>query len=308
MPAKAKTRYPQGMLGAVDIPWTEDYSLDEKAFRRLVRRYVSLGFNELYVMGTAGEGYAMSDGRFQRVVDVFVEEMSAPGLKPQVGAISLSQEQVVERTGYAHGKGIRSFQISLPSWGAVTDREMLAFFMQVCGEFPDSKFLHYNLGRSKRILTGDDYRPIIEAVPNLVATKQSTYDFGLVRGWMTKAPELQHFFLQHDFALGSLFGECSLLCAMAGVFPELTREYFEAGRRRDLARAFEIQAKFMEIGEGLFGHIKTLHMDGAYDKFMVWLVDPEFPRRLLPPYETFSDSDAQRGRAYYEARCKGKVM
>lgn len=299
-----KTRTPQGLLGAVDIPWTQDFRLDERSFRRLLKRLIGLGFDRLYVMGTAGEGYAMSDARFREVVDVFVDEMSKPGLKPQVGAISLSTEQVIERIRYAHGKGVRSFQISLPSWGAVTDTEMVTFFKSVCGEFPDSEFLHYNLVRTKRIMTGDDYRRVIDVVPNLTSTKQSTYDMALIRGWMLTAPELQHFYLQQSFAYGCVFGECSLLCSMAGVFPKLTREYFETGRSGDIGRAFTLQAKFVELGEGLYGHVKGPYMDGAYDKFLVWLTDPKFPRRLLPPYQTFTDEEAAAGRQYYDAHCR----
>ncbi|MBM3958381.1 MAG: dihydrodipicolinate synthase family protein [SAR202 cluster bacterium] len=302
--SRPKARSPQGMLGAVDIPWTDDFRLDENSFRRLLKRLKGHGFGRLYVMGTAGEGYAMSDALFRDVVDVFVEEMRGPGLVPQVGAISLSTQQVIERVRYAHGKGVRSFQISLPSWGPVSDSEMLTFFRVVCGSFPDSEFLHYNLVRTKRVLTGDDYRKIVDLIPNLTSTKQSTYDMGLIRGWMLRAPELQHFFLQHSFAYGSLFGECSLLCSMAGLFPKLTREYFEAGRTGDAARAFELQRTFIDVGESLYGSAKSAHMDGAYDKLLVWLTDPSFPRRLLPPYETFSDEDATRARQAYEARWK----
>lgn len=294
------TRSPQGMLGAVDVPWTDEFRLDEVSFRRLLKKLKADGFGRLYVMGTAGEGYAMTDSAFREVVDVFVEEMQGPGLTPQVGAISLSTAQVIERVRYAYDKGVRSFQISLPSWGPVTDGEMLSFFRLVCGSFPDSEFLHYNLVRTKRVLTGDDYRKIIDAVPNLTSTKQSTYDMGLIRGWMLRAPELQHFFLQHSFAYGSLFGECSLLCSMAGLFPNLTRAYYEAGRTGDIAGAFELQTRFIAIGESLYGTARSAHMDGAYDKLLVWLRDPAFPRRLLPPYETFPEEDAARARQAYE--------
>ena len=216
-------RTEQGMLGAVDVPWTEDFSLDEERFRGLIRVLQRLGAHQLYVMGTAGEGYAMSDQRFRLVVDVFVDEMEDSGVGAQVGVISLATEQVIERIGYAHGLGIRSFQISLPSWEAVSDSEMLTFFETVCSEFPDSGFLHYNLARAKRILDGHDYRMILDRVPNLVASKQKTNDMALIRSWMTEASEIQHFMLQSTYAYASQFGECSLLCSMHGAFPKLTR-------------------------------------------------------------------------------------
>ena len=292
-------RYAQGMLCAVDIPWNNDFSLDEDQFRGLVRRLLTLGAHQLYVMGTAGEGYAMSDDRFQQVVDVFVEVMSGSGVGPQVGVISLATEQVIERIGYAHDRGVRSFQISLPSWGAVTDSEMLTFFRTVCGEFPDSDFLHYNLVRAKRILDGDDYRMILDAVPNLVATKQSTSDTALIRSWMRKAPEMQHFFLQGAYAYGSQFGECSLLCSMHGAFPELTRRYFQAGSSGDIRLALEIAERFNQHRDGICGHVKRTMIDGAFDKLLVWLTDQTFPRRLLPPYEGYSDEEAAVSLEYY---------
>ena len=292
-------RTKQGMLGAVDIPWNDDFSLDEPHFRGLLGHLSTLGAHQLYVMGTAGEGYAMSDDRFKHVVDVFVDAMRGTGVGTQVGVISLATEQVVERIAYAHALGVRSFQISLPSWGAVSDAEMLSFFNTVCGEFPDSEFLHYNLVRAKRILDGDDYRMILDRVPNLVAAKQNTNDISLIRSWMQKAPEMQHFMLQAAYGYASQFGECSLLCSMHGVYPELTRKYFDAGSSGDIARTLKIAETFNLHRDGIFGHVDRTMIDGAYDKLLVWLTDQSFPRRLLPPYEGFSDAEAAVSLKYY---------
>lgn len=292
-------RTTQGMLGAVDIPWDEDLTLDEASFRSLLARLSTLGAHQLYVMGTAGEGYAMTDDRFKRVVDVFVDAMRGTGVGMQVGVISLATEEVIDRIRYAHDLGVRSFQISLPSWGAVTDAEMMNFFKTVCGAYPDSEFLHYNLFRSKRILDGDDYRMILDEVPNLVAAKQNTSDMSLIRSWMKKAPEMQHFMLQAAYGYASQFGECSLLCSMHGVYPELTRDYFDAGSSGDVARTLEIAEEFNRHRDGIFGHVNRTMIDGASDKLLVWLTDQSFPRRLLPPYEGFSDAEAEVSLAYY---------
>jgi dihydrodipicolinate synthase/N-acetylneuraminate lyase len=294
-------RTTQGMLGAVDIPWSEDLSLDEASFRTLLGRLSTLGAHHLYIMGTAGEGYAMTDRRFQQVVDVFVDAMRGTGVDMQVGVISLATEEVIDRIRYAHDLGIRSFQISLPSWGAVTDSEMLTFFKTVCGAYPDSEFLHYNLVRSKRILDGDDYRMILDEVPNLVAAKQSTADMALVRSWMQKAPEMQHFMLQGPYAYATQFGECSLLCSMHGVYPELTLEMFAAGSSGDVTRTMEIAEEFNRHRDGIFGHVDRVMIDGAYDKLLVWLTDQSFPRRLLPPYEGFSDAEAAVSLEYFRS-------
>ena len=69
------------------------------------------------------------------------------------------------------------FQISLPSWGTLDEAETMLFFQTVCGRFPDCRFLHYNLPRAGRIIRGREYHRIAEAVPNLVATKNSSTDY-----------------------------------------------------------------------------------------------------------------------------------
>lgn len=296
-------RHPQGMLGPCDTPWNAQYELDESLFRKHVSRIIALGYTEVYVMGTAGEGYAMTDSQFRNVVDVFVDVACQPGITPQIGVISLSMGQILERLDYAYGKGVRMLQISLPSWGPLSDSEMVTFFKTVCGSFPEAKFLHYNISRTKRLLNGADYSRIVDEVPNLVATKNSTYDMGLIRDLMLKAPELQHFFLQHSFPYGCLYGECSLLSSLSGIFPGLTKQLFDAGSNGRIEESFDIQRRMIEIHDGIFGDVVGVHIDGAYDKVLANIVDSDFSPRLLPPYEALPEDVVKKGQSYFARHC-----
>ena len=111
-------RYQQAILVSSEIPWDDNENLLEDLFREEVRRTLQAGFNNLYVFGTAGEGYAVDTARFQQIVKVFHEETRGDGIFPQVGVIGLSTANIVERISFAHETGFRAFQISLPSWGA----------------------------------------------------------------------------------------------------------------------------------------------------------------------------------------------
>ena len=165
-------RYPQAILVSCEIPWDENENLMEDLFREEVQHTLKSGFNHLYIFGTAGEGHAVDAARFQQIVQIFYEETRGPDIHPMVGAIGLSTASIVERVGFAHDLGFRTFQTVLPSWGALNDDELMIFFKDLCGTFPDSQFLHYNLPRAKRVLGGAEYRRLIDVVPNLVATKQ----------------------------------------------------------------------------------------------------------------------------------------
>lgn len=297
------TRYPQAMLKGVNTPWTEDFHLDEELFVGQVRRLVDEGYEHLYVFGTAGEGHAVSDPLFRRVVDVFAEATNSPSLHPQVGIITLSPGHAKERIAHGISRGIRVFQIALPSWGVLAPDEKIGFLVDLCGAFPDASFLHYNYPRAVNLMSPGDYERAIDAVPNLVATKNSTMDMSTIRGLMTKAGELQHFFLQGPFPYACLYGECSLISSLGPVFPQLSRQLFEAGRRGDVEAAFRIQQRMIEVAAGLYAGVDRLHVDGAYDKLTSWLVDPEFPLRLLPPFEPISQEAAATARRYFETEC-----
>jgi dihydrodipicolinate synthase/N-acetylneuraminate lyase len=222
-------------------------------------------------------------------------------LQPMVGMISLSMGQILDRIHFAHKLGIRNFQISLPSWGALNDDEMMEFFRRVGEEFPEAKFLHYNLPRAKRIVTGREYRGIADVVPNLVATKNSTSDYSRVADLMTHVPDLQHCFLENSFAFGCLFGECSLLSSLILLFPKLTHQFFALGRTCQIPGLMEMHKTINQIIPSLIGHITEQHIDGAYDKVFVWLRDPTFPLRLLPPYRGLSEEEARLTRKAFES-------
>lgn len=296
-------RYPQAILVSCEIPWDEKARLLENVFRDEVRKTLELGFRNLYIFGTAGEGYAVDTARFRQIVDIFYEETCAPGAQPQVGVIALSVANAVERLEYAYRAGFRVFQISLPSWGALNDTELLTFFKDVCGSFPEASFLHYNLLRARRVLGPGDYRRIVDEVPNLVATKNTGTTVDSTRELICTTPELQHFLGETMFPIGCVYGECSLLSSFAMMIPSKTKEFFEYGRTRQFEKVFPMQGEYLNmVWDVLQPTVHADRIDGAYDKMLVRLGGLEMPLRLLPPYQGFSEEVFDRCRSIFHER------
>lgn len=288
------TRYPQAVLASCEIPWDENENLMEDVFRKEVQHTLRIGFNNLYIFGTAGEGYSVDTARFRQIVRIFHQETRGEDIHPMVGVIALSTANVVERLGFAHEIGFRTFQISLPCWEALNDSEVMTFFKDVCGTFPDSKFLHYNLSRAKRVLGGTDYRRLVDAVPNLAATKTGGA-LAHIADVMHHAPELQHFFPEAGFSHGCNYGECSLLTSFGAMTPHKVWELFEAGVSGQTEKLFELQHGFHDLLTDVFGPLLELkRVAGAYDKMIVRLGGlEEFPLRLLSPYQCFTEEQYQ---------------
>lgn len=288
-------RYPCCIMAGCVVPWSDKHEFLEDLFRHQVRVLLKEGTQHLYIFGTAGEGYAVSNRQFREIARVFSEEVRSGGGEPMVGAISLSLPTIIERIELARELGVRRFQISLPSWGALFETEMLTFFRETCGRFRDCQFLHYNLMRTKRLVTPAEYARLAEEHPNLVATKNSTDSMERIYGLLTQAPQLRHFLTETGYIFGSLLGEPGLLISIASTNWKAGHEFFEAGRRKDSVALIACQRELNGILRYLLdGAGPAERIDGAYDKMLWRLHDGRFPLRMLPPYEGASDEGYQR--------------
>jgi len=281
------SRYPRTVLGTVCLPWADDESLDEAMFRRTIANLVRAGLPDLYVFGTAGEGYAVTDGTFQRVATIFAETMKeAGGSPPMVGLVSLSLKTMIERAEFCLRQGITTFQFSLPNWAATSDSEMRRVFAELCGRFPEAKFLHYNLMRSGRLVRPTEYAELAERHTNLVATKYGGGDPFMISGLMQSAPQLRHFLTEQGYYIGAPLGECALLTSISSSHPARARDYLAAGANGDAQHFAKLYRELCGVLHALLDATGTSHIDGAYDKAILRLSEPDFPLRLLPPYET----------------------
>ena len=288
-------RYPACILATCVVPWDAGGQFIEDLFRDQVRRLATAGTRHLYIFGTAGEGYAVSERQFDQITQVFHDAMRNAEAEPMVGVISLSLPTIVERIERARAIGVRQFQISLPAWGALTERETFEFFEQTCGRFPDCRFLHYNLLRTKRLVTAAEYAVLAARHENLVATKNSTDSLDRVSDLLTQAPQLQHFLTETGFAYGSLIGECGLLASVATTNWQSATRFFEAGQRRDAAALVAMHQELSALTRDLVAVAgPSVHIDGAFDKLLWKLHDGRFPLRLLPPYASADESCGDR--------------
>lgn len=289
--------FPRAILGTCLVPWNEDGTCAEALFRSTVQGLVQTLTPHLYIFGTAGEGHAVSDDQFQAITRMFVTEMRAAEAEPMVGVISLSLATVVQRIEWAQGLGVRQFQISLPAWGPLNDAELDRFFSETCGRFPESRFLHYNLARAGRMLTGTDYARLAARHPNLVAVKMGGVSLDAQVDVARAAPQLRCFFTELAYIALRDRTDCGLLCALGGCEPRLARRLHaaNAATRKELEPVFRsLHAAAKSALDG------RAHIDGAYDKMYLKLNYPEFPLRLLPPYASADEEQFAR----FRSRCR----
>ncbi len=291
MSASPSSESPASILATAVVPWTDRFEFDEPVFRRQVHTIAKNLTRHIYVFGTAGEGYAVSEKQFDQITRAFWASAGECSVTPMVGLISLSLPTIIDRIERCRALGFRLFQLSLPSWGALNDREVDAFFAETCGRFPDCQFHHYNLLRTKRLLTSVEYRRLAAAHSNFIAVKNSTADPAILADLLTLTPRLRFFITEKGYAIARRTHDVGLLISLASVHPERAKAFVagdDARRDADVADFNAMVAVLKELAADRF------HIDGAYDKMLFRVSDPTFPVRLLPPYASATDADFAR--------------
>jgi hypothetical protein len=155
------------------------------------------------------------------------------------------------------------------------------------------------------VLAAEHYRPLIDAVPNFVATKNCTLDEAGTRALVRDTSELQHFLGERNLPFGVAEGECSLLSSWAPMNGPKVKQFFDAainGREREFSEfcqqfAIMVEDLLLSVGGGVS------RIDGAYDKMIVRLGGFEqMPLRLLSPYHYFTEEDFQTSKGILHER------
>jgi dihydrodipicolinate synthase/N-acetylneuraminate lyase len=284
-------RLPPTVLATCVLPWDDRLRFDEDAFREHVRLVAAHMTRHLYVFGTAGEGYAVTEAQFRDVARVFWDEARRCAVTPMLGIISTSLGTVIERIEFGLGLGYRQFQISFPAWGRVSDAERDMFFSETCGRFGQAQFLHYNTPRGGRVLTGAEYGRLAAEHRSLAAVKFTSSDAAVVAELVRNAAPVQCFLTEPAYVLAD--GNSGLLVSLSGVRLGLPGR-FQAARGaglRELGRLAEAVDELLE--DSFSAACPSAHMDGAYEKVLARAHGARLTLRLLPPYQGATE-DAYR--------------
>jgi len=284
-------RLPPTVLATCVLPWDDRLRFDEDAFREHVRLVAAHMTRHLYVFGTAGEGYAVTEAQFRDVARVFWDEARRCAVTPMLGVISNSLGTVIERVEFGLGLGYRQFQISFPAWGRVSDAERDVFFSETCGRFGQAQFLHYNTPRGGRVLTGAEYGRLAAEHASLAAVKFTSSDAAVVAELVRNAAPVQCFLTEPAYVLAD--GNCGLLVSLSGArlgLPGRFRAARGAGLR-ELGRLAEAVDELLE--DSFSAACPSAHMDGAYEKVLARAHGARLALRLLPPYQGATE-DAYR--------------
>jgi 4-hydroxy-tetrahydrodipicolinate synthase len=234
---------------ALVTPFRQDLSLDEKVFRRLVRRQIEGGINFLVPCGTTGESPTLSHAEQCRVVEITIEE--ARGKVPVLaGAGGNNTAHVIELAREFKKLGANGILSVTPYYNKPTQEGLYQHFRAIA-EAVSLPVILYNIpGR-----TGVNIEPAtvkrLTEIDNIVGVKEASGNISQMATILDIVPE-KFIVLSGDdgitLALMGLGGR-GLISVVANEIPAEMTRLVQLALASDFAAAREIHRRYFRLME-----------------------------------------------------------
>ena len=274
------------------IPWDREHNFETNSFDEILNQLMGQSCDGLYLFGTSGEGYAVSENEFSEIVAQFAETTSSWSGYRQVGCFGLSTSQIKWKCKVCEELNIKQIQITLPFWKELTDDELDIFFSELCGEFQDLEFLLYNNPRNKRRLKGEELECLHRKNNNLIAAKTGSGNWMEIYELLNNSPSINHFLTEASFSYGYQINRSGFIPSYHYVFPDRCRSFYEAVVSNNIELAEKMHHEIMNF---FFKTAKPLldkgYIDGAIDKAYAKIGGMNTTLTIKSPYKTLSKND-----------------
>ncbi|MDP4010359.1 MAG: 4-hydroxy-tetrahydrodipicolinate synthase [Candidatus Spechtbacteria bacterium] len=174
-----------GTWTAIVTPFKNDGSLDEGAFRGLVKRQIDAGITGIVPAGTTGESPTLSLAEMKRIYEIAVEEAKGKAMV-MAGTGSNSTAHALEYTKAAIEAGADCCLVVTPYYNKPTPNGLKAHFRAIADL--GLPVIIYNIkGRTALNIETDTMMKLAEH-PNIVGVKEASGDIEQIRDVITRRP------------------------------------------------------------------------------------------------------------------------
>lgn len=167
----------RGAFTALVTPFTSDGTLDETAFRRLVRWQILAGIDGLVPCGTTGESPTLTESERERLIAATVETVTESGTRGRVrvvaGTGTNDTAATIRATRRAAELGADAALVVAPYYNRPDSRMLLAHYRAIA-DAGDLPIVVYNVpGRTATNVDADTFLRLAEH-PRVVAVKEAS--------------------------------------------------------------------------------------------------------------------------------------
>ncbi len=233
---------PHGVVPALVTPLTESGELMEQGLRDVLDYVIGNGVHGVFVLGSSGEIYGLSDEQKKRVVEVTVEHVN--GRVPvYAGASEITTRDCIQTARMVQAvEGVSALSVLTPYFMSPTQAELVEHYRAIAASTDLPILLYTNPGR-----TGVNFtlKTVLELaqVDNIIGLKDSAGDLSATADVLRERPDGFTVLMGRDTLIFAALchGADGAIASTANVAPKLVASIYDAYVDGDRVRALELQ-------------------------------------------------------------------
>jgi 4-hydroxy-tetrahydrodipicolinate synthase len=257
---------PDGIFTALVTPFQSDGALDLAALRKSVAFQIEHGVRGVVPLGGTGEPLSLTVDEHRAVIDTVIDE-AGDRLQVIAGALLPRTPDIVEVGRHARRAGAAALMVIPPYFVMATAPHVERHVAEIAERVDMPLVLYHGPQRSGIRLALDALLELAEAVPHLVAVKDTTGDAVFLANLVRQAPPRLALLQGWDelvyptLALGGRGAIISLGCLVPRLFVEL-HAAFQEGR---IARARELQLGVLALCQVIYSEPNPVPLKKALE-------------------------------------------
>ena len=235
----------KGVIPALLTPFTMEEELDEKGLRALISHLIGEGVHGLYLVGSTGEGFLMSQEERKKAVEIAMDEVK--GRIPvivHVGAISTRLSK--ELTVHAYESGADAVSSVPPFYYKFSEEQIIGYYKDLAEASPLPMII-YNIPLAGIMGYGTLVK--LAKIPGVKGIKYtSTTHFEITQLKSDIGPDFMVYSGADEMALsGLLAGSDGIIGSTYNAIPDTFLAIYDAFVKGDIERANNVMKQGVEV-------------------------------------------------------------
>lgn len=244
----------RGIIPPLVTPLTDTDTLDQEGLERLIEHILAGGVHGLFILGTTGEGPALSYALRRKMIEQTCR-ITAGRVPVLVGITDTSEVESLSLARVAADAGADAVVIAPPYYFAPGQPELLGYFEGLASALPLPFFL-YNMPGLTKVVIGEDVIHASLSWKNCLGLKDSSGDLVYFKRALRLTKENPDYRIligpEELLAESLLAGGDGGVSGGANIFPELYVGIFNAAESGDWSEAARLQAIVLEVSCRLY--------------------------------------------------------
>lgn len=244
----------KGIIPPVITPLADDDTLDQAAFEQVLERMIEGGVHGAFILGTTGEGPALSQ-RLRRDVVVAAAAVIRDRIPLLVGVTDTSLVDSLALAEFAAEHGADGIVTAGPTYFPASQDDLVRYMEQFARDCELPTFLYNMPSHTKVSFTVETVRRLAD-LPTIVGVKDSSAQMLFFQDLLAISAERPDFTVligpEELLAQSVLLGANGGVCGGANLCPELFVALYDAAVAGDLRQVMKLQQRVQRLSARLY--------------------------------------------------------